>query len=356
MENLEIRELSEEIDEKIKTLQEFLYSYKNGYSLKNPKVVIPMISGLGIDIYGMINTDYFFIKVLAAIAFLGMSVRNSVKSKYELYESTIQEKYLELHEEIRNQESFQLFLKEYREFVSDYVKLLNDIGIIKPTDTAFFYRLCLKDGYFSIDRTNSFQFPKNNEVCLPPEILGAKVTTSSSICRNNASFLTDVLNTKNVPSINVFVKLSRLKIEIFPSFLDRHYKLSYNHQITAFIEDNKLRTYDPTNDLNFNLSELKIKGETIEIGREIYTKVNALIYSDTCYEKEQEERKKLKTYEKANISEKEWREKRREVREKYQSAKSDLEDFWHEQKEKIEFLSKGYEEISISKNQKVKML
>lgn len=358
MEGLKLSDLSEEIDEEVQSIEEKFKMAKNRFLLTNPKVIIPILSGLGINFHNLINNNYYYTKLLVISALFGISIRNSIVSNYILFEVVKEEEISKLQEKIRHEESFQLYLKEYQNFVSDYVAFLDDAHIISPTDVALFYRKCLKGGYFSINKTNIFQEPqiRSNEGFLPPEILGAKITTDTSVCRNNASFLTDVMNSKEVLSANLFTRIKRLRIQLLPAIIDRNYQLSYNHQITGFIENNQLTAYDATNDFGFNLSEINTRGEKITLGKSIDFPCYAQIYSKTMYHRETENREKLEDYQKASIRKEEWENKRQVIKEKYKNLTADLEDFWHEQQKKIEFLSTGYEEISVSKDQKIKVL
>lgn len=349
---LEFENINEELEKEIEILSQNYKLYKKEYLLKNPKVLIPMICGIGLDFYSMENSEYFLLKLLVVISLLGMSVRNSTKSRYQLYETEIKEKCLELQDKIRQNEKFQSFFKEYQAFVLDYVAFLNDMNIINPMDVALFYKLCLKGGYLSFYKKNSFKEEDTNEVYLPSEILGCKVTSDTSICRNNASFLTDVMNAKDITSTNLIAKAGYFKISIFPSLFDRKYELSFNHQIVGYIENNELRAYDPTCDLGFNLSELSFFKEQVEIGEEIRTQYPILIYSKTTYSIEEERREQLKEYKKACITKEEWQESKENIKEKYDALEDDLEDFWLSQQEKMKFLSTGYQKLITPMNQK----
>lgn len=356
MENIEIKNLIEEFQKEADIFIEELSNYKKNI-LKCPEVTLPILGGFFIP--SIISNDHLGYQIMATTALCSFALSNSFRIHRQNYELFFNEPFVSFHEKIRLQKSFQVFYKEYQQLLSSYSKFLTDIKITSPTDISVFYRNCLKDGYLSVTRDNIFEnLTEGYEALLPPEIIGARITTGSSVCKNNASFLVDVMRKKEITSSNLLVAIKKSRIPSLLALINSNYKDSYNHQIVGYIENDELVIYDPTNNFIFDLSKLILKKDGVEIGKAIGIPVDVSIVlsSHEIYVLEKEKREELNLYPRAHISEEEWMDRRDAIKEKYLASEDDLEDFWHEQEERIRYLSEGYEKLRRPKREKVKQI
>ncbi len=193
----------------------------------------------GVSITSSFITDITPLKIL--LAFVGGAELQTLK-KYWDRTGIVEEKVITAA--LENTENYKLCLEEYDKYITDIAELIKEVGINNSKDAVSYLHLLLTSGHFSKFHTHQYkkhQYESENLVRLS----GARVLTGKTVCRHQASFITDVLNKLGYTAANMAV----IATEYNPIKLARVKNLTYNHAVVSVLDKKGFYLFDPTNGL-----------------------------------------------------------------------------------------------------------
>lgn len=146
---------------------------------------------------------------------------------------------------IKNSEQYAECSELYTDYIKNVVDFYRSIDKKTAPEIATFFDVHLRLGMFNQDlKPQEYRIFKHNKDFFITDILGSTVMTGTSVCRHNASFLTDILCSSGFKACNLPVPsylLQKLKNK------SKHLNsLRPNHLITGIIENDENYIYDPT--------------------------------------------------------------------------------------------------------------
>lgn len=146
---------------------------------------------------------------------------------------------------IKNSEQYAECYELYTNYIKNIADFYRSIDKKTPPEIAAFFDVHLRLGMFNQDlKPQEFRIFKYNKDIFIADILGSTVMTGTSVCRHNASLLTDILcfsgfKACNLPVHSFFLQELKNKSKHLDS-------LRPNHLITGIIENDENYIFDPT--------------------------------------------------------------------------------------------------------------
>lgn len=174
----------------------------------------------------------------------------------------------------------------YYNIIKKTKELLREINLLSPVEISVIYEYLLWNGYFSKEKNLVYSVSNRKNLF---GILGADIMRGKSVCLNNASMLTDLLNECDIEAYSIGCmarSFKNTKLEYQPdikrnivnsSIKDMitqqivhmlHFDKIGNHAVTCFKNGETYSVCDPTSlaFLNFNdMRKMKYVGSNLEI-------------------------------------------------------------------------------------------
>lgn len=198
--------------------------------------------GLGaVVLTSLPNTDPFFFPKPIIYYIIGRSILDFVKACFP--EGLTKQ---EIDFLIKNSEQYAECSELYKKYIQNIASFSKSLNLKIPLELATFIDFNLGIGMFNPD----FEIQKYEAFKYQPdfylaEISGSTVITGTSICRHNAPFLTDVLNSSGIKACNILVK--SYPLQVFKKNSKKLESLRANHMVSGIIDNDENFIFDPTN-------------------------------------------------------------------------------------------------------------
>lgn len=166
---------------------------------------------------------------------------------------------------LKTTDTYQELKYEYDILLNDIAKYLKSKNIKSSKQVVLYLQKMLNSGGLSfIDSHNFYKFKYEYDYVI--ELLGSRVMTGLSVCRHNASFMTDVINKYGYSSYTMPVfNFDKNKISISKAKM-----MSARHLISAIIDENGKYAYDATGGRFVSSSPMYDEKFLYELNRHYY--------------------------------------------------------------------------------------
>lgn len=211
-------------------------------ALKNPNILLNFATLLINEIsWTLINKpEYWYVKLAANIAIYSNITRVIRKS---LGPANINEK---LKQDVMDTKEYQKLIELYDEYTSLIADLIKKERFDNDMERSIFLEKLTQKGYLSKDKTfqfKAFKYDTESMISLR-EISGARVATSTGVCRHICSLHNDVLKKCGV---DIRILPTHVAHTNHPEYNKHFRNITADHVVLGIIEKGEKYIYDPTN-------------------------------------------------------------------------------------------------------------
>lgn len=204
--------------------------------LKNKRVIYSVAISIA-QLSSIILNDISFFKVFGGVV---IGFEFSLLKRYWKREKIEEE--TQTTSMLRTTTTYNEILNEYKNYIKDIATLIKSTDLNSSKESVVYLHALMELGYFSKLMNHQYKTYNYEEEYLE-ELLGAKVTTGTSVCRHMSSFMADVMNELGYTAANITCTINSKD----PIKRLKKGNIQLDHAVLAVEEKGEKFLFDATN-------------------------------------------------------------------------------------------------------------